>query len=81
MGSVSQTIFRALDKMAAGSGLETRLVSAGLNFHGTKLSRMAVELRKPRTFSTAKIKVHTVCGKQYNIYLTNASTGRCLHKN
>jgi len=35
-------------------------VSAGLNFRGTKLSRMAVEPRKPRKFSTAKIKVHTV---------------------
>ena len=34
--------------------------SAGLNFHGTKLLRMAVELRKPRKFSTAQIKVHTV---------------------
>ena len=31
-----------------------------LNFRGTKLSRMAVEPRKPRKFSTAKIKVHTV---------------------
>ena len=36
-------------------------VNAGLNFRGTKLSRMAVEPRKPRKFSTAKIKVHTVC--------------------
>ena len=35
-------------------------VNAGLNYHGTKLSRMAVEPRKPRKFSTAKIKVHTV---------------------
>ena len=35
-------------------------VNAGLNFRGTKLSRMAVEPRKPRKFSTAKIKVHTV---------------------
>ena len=35
-------------------------VKAGLNFRGTKLSRMAVEPRKPRKFSTAKIKVHTV---------------------
>ena len=35
-------------------------VSAGLNFRRTKLSRMAVEPRKPRKFSTAKIKVHTV---------------------
>ena len=35
-------------------------VSGGLNFRGTKLSRMAVEPRKPRKFSTAKIKVHTV---------------------
>ena len=31
-----------------------------LNFRGTKLSRMAVEPWKPRKFSTAKIKVHTV---------------------
>ena len=38
-------------------------VSAGLNFRGTKLSRMAVEPRKPRKFSTAKIKVHTVVYK------------------
>ena len=37
-------------------------VSAGLNFHGTKLLRMAVEPRKPRKFSTAKVKVHTVSG-------------------
>ena len=36
-------------------------VSAGLNFRGTKLSRIAVEPRKPRKFRTAKIKVHTVC--------------------
>ena len=35
-------------------------VNAGLKFRGTKLSRMAVEPRKPRKFSTAKIKVHTV---------------------
>ena len=35
-------------------------VKAGLNFRGTKLSWMAVEPRKPRKFSTAKIKVHTV---------------------
>ena len=35
-------------------------VKAGLNFRGTKLSRMAVEPRNPRKFSTAKIKVHTV---------------------
>ena len=35
-------------------------VNAGLNFRGTKLSRMAVEPRKPQKFSTAKIKVHTV---------------------
>ena len=35
-------------------------VSAGLNFRGTKLSRIAGEPRKPRKFSTAKIKVHTV---------------------
>ena len=35
-------------------------VSAGLNVRGTKLLRMAVEPRKPRKFSTAKIKVHTV---------------------
>ena len=35
-----------------------------LNFRGTKLSRMAVEPRKPRKFSTAKIKVHTV----YHVY-------------
>ena len=34
-------------------------VNAGLNFRGTKLSRMAVEPRKPRKFSTAKIKVQT----------------------
>ena len=31
-------------------------VSAGLNFHRTKLSQMAVEPRKPRKFRTAKIK-------------------------
>ena len=35
-------------------------VSAFLKFRGTKLSRMAVEPRKPRKFSTAKIMVHTV---------------------
>ena len=35
-------------------------VNAGLNFRGTTLSRMAVEPRKPRKFSTAKVKVHTV---------------------
>ena len=35
-------------------------VNAGLNFRGTQLSLMAVEPRKPRKFSTAKIKVHTV---------------------
>ena len=34
-------------------------VNAGLNFRRTKLSRMAVELRKLRKFSTVKIKVHT----------------------
>ena len=32
-------------------------VNAGLNFHGIKLSRMAVEPQKPRKFSTTKIKV------------------------
>ena len=33
---------------------------AGLNFRRTELSRMAVEPRKPRKFSTTKIKVHMV---------------------
>ena len=35
-------------------------VSTGLNFRGTKLSRMAVEPQKPQKFSTVKIKVHKV---------------------
>ena len=43
-------------------------VSGGLNFHGTKLSRMAVEPRKPRKFSTAKIKVHTVSSQCLSLH-------------
>ena len=39
VGSVSQTIFRALDKMAAGSGLGTGLGLARLN-SGTRLFRI-----------------------------------------
>ena len=40
-----------------------------LNFRGTKLSRMAVEPRKPRKFSTAKIKVHTVYVRLAILYI------------
>ena len=46
-------------------------VSAGLNFRGTKLSRMAVE---PRKFSTAKIKVHTVFCSQLVVLVVFEST-------
>ena len=52
-------------------------VSAGLNFRRTKLSRMAVEPRKPRKFSTAKIKVHTVCERSH---VTNMAGCPCTDK-